>query len=238
MTSFLPNARRWAAVTMLSLVFASSAANAAVYTGNWDPVFNSAFSSDLGWRGSVTVTVDDSCLTPSSVQAVGAGCSAVVNGGVLKFYDTDTNTDFETRPFSGPFLPPIKKFSVDSNGKLDEIDLWLPIPGIATLFGDETWLTLLDFSLSGASLTLAGPWGGHCYHHCPELELVTSQSTPSVAFQLVSQVPEPGSVALVGLAVLALGWSQVRKAGTCAEPSTPHDGRDDVDGATELKQKR
>ena len=207
------NARRWVSAGLLSVTLFGAAplAHAAIYTGNWDPLFNSDFSSDLGWRGSISVTVDDACLLPSSVQTVGSDCSAKVIGGVLNFYDiNDKEVNFETRPFSGPFLPPIKKFSVDASGNLDEIDLWLPIAGFASLFGDQSWLTFLDFSLSGASLTLVGPLEGHCYHHCPEIGIVSSQSTPRVGFELVSQVPEPGSLALVGMSLLALVWSRSR----------------------------
>ena len=106
MILLLLTARRWVSVGLLSatLFGAAPLAQAAIYTGNWDPLFNADFSSDLGWRGSISVTVDDACLLPSSVQVVGSECSAVLNSGVLKFYDVDTNVDFETRPFSGPFF--------------------------------------------------------------------------------------------------------------------------------------
>src|SRR3954469_16382140 len=61
-------------VAAATLAFAAGSAQAAVYSGRWDPSFGGIFP-DLGWKGSATFILPDSCvgLTGSFANAA-AGC--------------------------------------------------------------------------------------------------------------------------------------------------------------------
>jgi len=57
----------------------SGAAQAAIYSGNWDPAYGASFAG-LGWKGTATFFIPDTCLASSGWIANTDGCA----GGEMK----------------------------------------------------------------------------------------------------------------------------------------------------------
>lgn len=148
-------ARQWSAAAMLlSLVIGTDTASAAVYQGHWDPLFNLAFSPTVGWKGSTQVTLDDACLTPSTI---GPCPSATMDGATIIFYDITDDSTLGSIAWPGPgagSLQPIDKVSVDLFGNLDGVELATPLLAFTSIFSPNDYDVELDFLLSGPTLKL------------------------------------------------------------------------------------
>ncbi len=75
------------AVASAALFGAAGAAQAAVYTGSWDPAFGAPVT-DLGWSATATFQVDDSCLAQATGNyfATGACSGFEVTAFDVTFY--------------------------------------------------------------------------------------------------------------------------------------------------------
>jgi hypothetical protein len=207
----LPRQVRWfrhgvAASFAVALGVAAASSHAAAFRVKFDPLFNVNFSAavdqDVGWRGSASITVDNGCLVPNSIQNVGAGpcVSASLNGGTLTFYDTNPGNTLGGILWAGLFPAPIQ-LSIDALGNVDGMDFAAP-PLTSDNFNvlpawPNSYDVALDFDLGGPSLTLSNSGlevsyvsgvGGEAY-------------VPTVIWTRVS---EPASLALVGGALILL----------------------------------
>jgi hypothetical protein len=201
--SFLKQLKRCAAVCLLAAAVAP--AQGAQYTGQWDPAFGAIFPQ-LGWRGEATFFVPDACLGINGLVFNGDACS---NGGMqlvgakVEFYKLgdDTNPAFqEVLNFAAPSS---NVFSVAlSGGELTAVDGFFPYFVAATL-------GIAGGPYSQFSLLFKGDLAQMAYIYAPPgqnpqrgfSDLSPPDGQPFITFR---RVPEPGTFALIALALAAL----------------------------------
>ena len=120
-----------ASVLCAAALFGS--AQAAVYTGSWDPSYGAPFPN-LGWRGSVTVETPDGCGTIGGTLVACANGPMRITSGMVEFYD----------------------YGLDKDGP------WFATVDFSTLAGQQSVLSAMEFDGVGRLIGITGaflmPW--------------------------------------------------------------------------------
>jgi hypothetical protein len=200
-------------------------AQAAVYTGNWDPGYGSPFPN-LGWKGKATFFIPDACLSLASTWV--ANVNACSGGGMkvldatLSFYDIVTDSAAQSFSFVDPGTPLVYEMFVGATNQLE---------GVSTAF----------FAPVTASTPAASALAGSAYFHLAFLKESSPAGTPSVqlyhtdiftnpvclftgsckggfgaekaVLEITPAIPEPSTYALMlgGLAALAAAVRRRRR---------------------------
>ena len=209
--------------TLLLAVFTGSA-NAAVYTGVWDPAYGAPFAN-LGWRGTAEYFVPDTCVPAGTIDISNSyDCSnaAIVTQAQVEFYDINAGGQptLSTLVFN-PASMIIGTLSYVA-GELTQLTTtgsnFLAPDADLSAFG-VSWNT--EFSLF---FTLDGP--RLAWQECYDYEYRTTSSSYNdcecpggvndaaqfPATFTITRVPEPGTLALACLALVALAPRRLRAA--------------------------
>ena len=205
----------WAVGTASALLLASVApAQAAVYTGKWDPAYGPSLPG-LGFQGSADFFVPDACLSgpalTSATQILDfASCSSGAMSlltAEIEFYDLAAPaTILETLVFSPPALIPDPTFS--AYVKYNSITGKNEVVGMTTVFiGPET----SALALAGLrSFEMVFVWNEALGKSEVYLKDSTGVASNPATANFTATVPEPGSLALV-FAALGAGWAVRRR---------------------------
>jgi hypothetical protein len=193
-----------AAFAAAGLLGSVAPAQAATYTGSWDPAFGPSFP-DLGWKGTATFYIPDACLSKTgfvlNTDSCSNGAMQVLSADVTLYALADpTNTALqEVLHFGPPNTDPSKVISMDVEGgvlsgvkgafKDADVPYSLAIAG-----GNGSEVEELRFLGSQAQLCLDAehPDKEACSN------LIPAGGGPPPAFiTFTPAIPEPGTYALM-----------------------------------------
>jgi hypothetical protein len=202
--SFLSVVLLGAAATLGS----TGSAQAALYTGSWDPAYGGIFPS-LGWQASALFDVPDACL------AIGTGSNVPISGSCAGFDVLSAQVDFYNVAAPSTILqsfnlnPNVIVTGIDITGsKLTGVDTGFFdffVPTLPIAGGGTYSFSLILFGGTQAQLIYADPTtqspacdqfpvpGAHCGH------------SVNAATGVFAPVPEPETYALMLAGLGALG---------------------------------
>lgn len=207
---------RRAGVAAGAVLWLALPAQAAVYTGIWDPPYGAPFD-DLGWRGTAGFFVPDSCKPTGTADVSNesdCGGLAAVTAGQVEFYDT---TD-PNRPTLATLVFDPNTLLIDTlryvNGALTELttslaDFVSPQADLTRFGVSSDTEFALQFTLDGPTLAWARCDGPAC-----QIGGFNdgAQFPPNfVITEVVTQVPEPATPGLVVLALAGLAAGHYRR---------------------------
>lgn len=220
LTNQVRSALRWLCQSLLVAAVFAGPAQAAVYTGVWDPTYGPPFSN-LGWRGTADYFVPDSCVPTGTVDlnnATACGGGAIITAAQVQFYDiTDTGqATISTLVFNpASMLVSTLRFVSGELTQLTTSTSNLMHPAGLSGFGVTAATSFgLDFTLTGPRLS----WWKDCSKCESEEERRLclggyNDATNFAPAFVITRVPEPGTLALACLALLALAPRRLRRLG-------------------------
>ena len=196
-------------------------AQAAVYSGRWDPAFGGIFP-DLGWKGSATFIVPDACLGQSGLFPNDNLLNPVCGGNAMQVLDA--TLEFYNHTTDPLGLNILQTFSLGSEPLVNSMTL-LTVAGVTNLIGVDTGF--FAPALGTISIAGNGAFDFHLILSGDQAQLAYTRpigTGPSCAFTIpgiytpnpancgfsqnsahttFTRVPEPGTAALV-LAAMAV----------------------------------
>lgn len=205
--------RRGALLSFLAALAWAAPGQAAIYTGDWDPAFGPAFP-ELGWRGQATFFVPDACLAQTGWVFNFASCSSFgmqLLSAEVDFYKLSdpSNPAFQETLLFGTASDLVLKMKIE-NGAL------------AGVVGTFDYFLSSTLPIAGAPYTdfvlfFEGAYARMLYVSKPEdgwpsigLSSLNPASGGS-SFMTFRPLPEPGSLALVGMGLALIGWIARRR---------------------------
>lgn len=196
--------------TVAALFGTTLPASAAVVVASFDPAVGPAIPN-VGFRGTAEFFINDACLSLTGFIGNADSCSnntMAVTTASVEFYDlADTNNVLATLTFPGT------SFAVNSAA------IFLgEVTGFNTSFADPALLLELNGFIGTVSLAFStgdgdNVPGGADLQLCPRGgDCVSSNRATDITYTTTRDVPEPGTLALLGLAAVGAGVASRRRA--------------------------
>ena len=214
------------AVALLSVAAALGAAGsaqAAVYTGSWDPTYGGIFPN-LGWKASATFDVPAACLgqADGSYGPTGACAGFSVLSAEVDFYNSTVDSNPDTSPV-------LESFFLNTNVIINGIDItggqlsgletgffdsFIPSGGSLSIAGNGLYsFSLVLFDGNKAQLIYAHPTttSPTCANPFTPVGGATCGVSATAAVGVFAPVPEPQTYALMLAGLGALGFAARRR---------------------------
>lgn len=202
--------RQVAAITCAAaaLFGATQPASAAVVVASFDPPVGTAMPN-VGYRGSAQFFINDACLQLTGLISNANACSEntmAVTGATIEFYDLlDESSVLATLNFPG------SSFTVFGATVFQG-----EVTGFDTSFADPALFLELDGFQGTVALGFTAPFfedvlPGASLQLCPRVGDCSTSNVATTTYTVTTSVPEPGTLALLGLAALGAGAASRRR---------------------------
>lgn len=196
-----------ASVCVAATLASVAPAQAAIYTGHWDPAYGAPFPS-LGWEGDAQFFIPDACLAGSgwisNVDSCSGGAMTILSADI-KFYDLSApSTIVETLTFD-PSATVYKMYVSGNQLTAVSSDFLGPVQASSSIAGGGAYYFDLKFLESTSNNVALYHTLGYADPICAYTGVPAgcgvSSSMPTIT---ITPVPEPGTfaLALLGLAGL------------------------------------
>jgi hypothetical protein len=204
-------------LTAASMLGLANSAQAAIYTGHWDPAYGSMFPS-LGWEATALFDVPSACLGQADgAYAISGNCSSFkVLSAQVDFYDT---ADSSVMLGSFSLNPGVNVTGVDiSGGMLSGVDTgffqyFVPTGASALIAGNGDYsFSLILLGSTAQLVAVAHPLtqSPGCIFVNPSEDCLKSDNAANGTFTLLA-VPEPETYALMLGGLVAVGLMRRRR---------------------------
>lgn len=209
-----------AAIFVLGAVAGVGSAQAAVYSGSWDPAYGSFFPS-LGWKAAATFDIPASCLSqPNGTYNDVGNCagfsvlSANVSfynvaapGTILESFNLGTTVDINGLVIAGGQLVGINT---------GYFGAFVPSAGSLPIAGGGTYaFSLILFNGTLAQLVYTNPTTASPLCLQPTAGVCGFSANAAVG-TITPAIPEPQTYALLLAGIGAVGWVARRRRGQAA----------------------